>query len=358
MSQAASAIVSAVMTPSARALGPGRWRGLGCALLVAALCLAGCSEVAPDRHQRVDQLTGQIRSMPGVLAASSELTDAIPTGYVHFWLSVDVVDDVTADQVAAITTRYLDELHSVDYSAYTTELDVHRGQNLFAVDSGRLPVDNAAQIVGQGRDWVALGHEFPSATVKLRSAITRAGAVPVVEADRGHPLLGDIEFPDPADYTAVAAAVTTLGARFPQLTGGVWTIDASKTHPAEVTSFQRLPSPAELAVWSSLNADQAIPHVQGLNINAPQTPPVWIAGQTISHDPAVALKLAAAQLPIVSTLPRPVLYTASDQLQGRRDFNVRTTGPVAVTIGGCTVRTYRPDQNEQLLIDAYENCRK
>jgi hypothetical protein len=346
------------MTPSARAIGPGRWRGLGCALLVVALSLVGCSEVAPDRHQQVDQLTDQIRSMPGVRGASSELTDDIPKGYVHFWLSVEVAEDVTRDQVAAITTRYLDELRSVDYSAYQTELDVHLGRNLFAVDSGRLPVDNPPQIISQGRDWVALRHEFPSATVKLRAAITRAGSVPVVEADRGHPALGAIEFPDPADYTAVTAAVTTLGARYPQLASGVWTLDASKTHPAEVTSFQRLPSPAELAVWSSLNADQAIPHVDALITNAPQTPPVWISEQTISQDPAVALELATAHLPIVSTLPRPVLYTASDQLQGRRNFNVRTTGPVAVTIGGCTVRTYRPDPNEQRFIDAYENCRR
>jgi hypothetical protein len=346
------------MTLSARAFGPGRWRGFGCALLVVALSLVGCSEVAPDRHQQVDQLTDQIRSMPGVRGASSELTDDIPKGYVHFWLSVDVADDVTQDQVAAITTRYLDELRSVDYSAYTTELDLHRGQHLFAVDSGRLPVDNAAQIVGQGRDWVALLREFPSATTKLRAAITRAGSVPVIEADRGHPVLGDIEFPDPADYTAVAAAVTTLSARYPQLAGGVWTLDASKTHPAAVVSFQRYPSAAELAVWSTLNADQTIPHVDALNINVPQTPPVWISEQTISQDPAVALHLATAHLPIVSTLPRPVLYTASDQLQGRRNFNVRTTGPVAVTIGGCTVRTYRPDPNEQRLISAYENCQK
>jgi len=346
------------MTQSVRALGPGRWRGLGCALLVVAWSLVGCSEVAPDRHQQVDQLTNQIRSMPGVRGATSELTDDIPKGYVHFWLSVEVAEDVTPDQVAAITTRYLDELRSVDYSAYQTELDVHRGQDLFAVDSGRLPVDNADEIVSQGRDWATLVHEFPSAAVKLRAAITRAGAVPAVEADRGHPALGAIEFPDPADYTAVTAAVTSLGARFPQLASGVWTIDASKTHPAVVTSFQRLPSPAELAVWSALNADQAIPHVDALTINAPQTPPVWISEQTISHDPAVALQLATAQLPIVATLPRPVLYTATDQLQGRRDFNVRTTGPVAVTIGGCTVRTYRPDPDEQRLIDGYENCRR
>jgi hypothetical protein len=345
------------MAQSARASRK-RWRTLGCALVVVALSLVGCAEVAPDRRAQADDLTKQIRSMPGVLSASSDLTDSIPQGNVHFWLSVDVAEDVTPDQAAAITTRYLDELRSVDYAGYQTELDLHRGWNLFAVDSGRRPVDNVDQIVGEARDWVALRHEFSSATVKLRATVTHPGSVSVVEADRGHPALGNIEFPDPADYTAVTAAVTTLGARFPQLTGGIWTIDASKAHPAEITTFQRLPFPAELDVWSKLNADQAIPHVDALTINAPQTPPVWFSEDTISHDPAVALQLATAHLPIVATLPRPVLYTATDQLQGRRDFNVRTTGPIAVTIGGCTVRTYRPDPNEQRFIDAYENCRR
>src|ERR1700735_4178341 len=99
------------MTPSTR------WHGLGCALVVV-LSLVGCSHLAPDRHQQASQLTNDIKSMPGVRGASSELTDDVPSGYVHFWLSVDVAEDVTGDQVAAITTRYLDELRNVDFSAY------------------------------------------------------------------------------------------------------------------------------------------------------------------------------------------------------------------------------------------------
>jgi hypothetical protein len=345
------------MTQSARASRQ-RWRGRGYPLVAAALLLVGCAQVAPDRRAQADDLTNHIRSMPGVLSATSDLTDSIPEGNVHFWLSVDVAEDVTAEQVAAVTTRYFDALRSVDYSDYDTELNVHRGDDLFAVDSGLHPVVNVDQVVGEARDWVALRREFPSATVNLRAAVIHSADATLPDPQKGHPTFGAIEFPDPADYTAVTAAATTLGARFPQLAGGIWTIDASKAHPATVTSSKRLPTPAELDVWSKLNADQAIPHVDALTINAPQTPPVWISEQTLTHDPAVALQLATDHLPIVATLPRPVLYTATDQLQGRRDFNVRTTGPVAVTIGGCTVRTYRPAPNEQRFIDAYENCRR
>src|SRR6266478_5870060 len=85
-----------------------RWRALGCALVVVAVSLVGCAQVAPDRRVQAGQLTKQIQSMPGVLSATTDLTDNIPQGNVHFWLSVDVAEDITADQVAAITTRYLD----------------------------------------------------------------------------------------------------------------------------------------------------------------------------------------------------------------------------------------------------------
>lgn len=94
-----------------------------------------------------------------------------------------------------------------------------------------------------------------------------------------------------------------------------------------------------------------------MTINPPQAPPVWISEKIYSHDPGVALALAQRHLPIVAALPAPLYYTATDQLQGRRDFNARTTGPVAVTIGGCTTRTYRPDPPEQQLITTYEKCR-
>jgi hypothetical protein len=58
----------------------------------------------------------------------------------------------------------------------------------------------------------------------------------------------------------------------------------------------------------------------------------------------------------VSTLPALLLYTASDQLQGHRDYDGRAAGPIAVTVGGCTARDYHPDPAEQALIATYETC--
>jgi hypothetical protein len=331
------------------------WRATGCLLVVIALTLTGCYRLPPDRRAQADQLASEIRSLPGVAAVSSDLADRFAEGNVHLWLSVDVIDGINADQIATITTRYLDALRTVGYPGYQTELDIHHGWNRFAVDSGPQLLTNADQIIGQARDWAALRHEFPAATITLSAAISHptSGAA---ERDRGHPVIGTIDMPD-ADYNAVSAATSTLGARFSHLATGTWTLGAGKTRAAVITASQRLPTPQELRVWNTLTADQRIPHAEAMTINAPATPPVWISEKIFSHDPAAALALAVGHLPVVATLPAPLLYTATDQLQGHRDYNNRTTAPVAVTIAGCTPRTYRPDPAEQNLINTYETCR-
>jgi hypothetical protein len=334
-----------------------RWRCLGCTLVITALMLVGCTHGASDRRAQADQLTADIRSMPGVLDANGDLTDDFPAGNVHFWLSVDVRDDVTADQAAAVAARYLDGLRGGDFTGYFTELDVRHGDDLFTVDSAERAVTNTDQIVGDARDWVAIRHEFSTAAVTLRSAVTHPKVARPIDADLGHPALGTVEFPDPADYQTVGNAVTTLSAHYPRQAAGTWTVDAGKSRQAAVTSSQRWPTPAELDVWRRLNADQSIPHVDALYVNAPQAPPAWFSEKLLSHDPALAVALATSHLPIVAMLPRPVLYTATDQIQGHRDFYAKTMAPLAITLGGCTTRGYPPGPDEQRFIATYETCK-
>ena len=93
------------------------------------LGLTGCAAKPPDRHQQAAELTQQLRGMPGVLAASSDVASSFAQAVIHVWMSVEVSDDITGDQLAAITSRYLDGLRAVDYSGYRTELDVHAGGN-------------------------------------------------------------------------------------------------------------------------------------------------------------------------------------------------------------------------------------
>lgn len=333
-----------------------RWprRAAGYLLVILALSLTGCSHPPPDRRAQADQLTSQIRSLPGVTAADSDLTNRVAEGNVHFWLSVDAADDVNADQIAAVAGRYLDAVRGGAYPGYETELDIRHGLNVFTVDSRQHVVANADQIIGQARDWVALRNQFPSATVTLSAEVSYPPSGPGGR-DRGHPSFGTIDMPD-ADHAALSIAVNTLGAKFGQLASGVWAFTA-QVHPTEIITSQRLPTPQELGVWNAVNADQTVPHGAAMTINAPAAPPVWISEQAFSHDPAVAVALADRHLPIVATLPAPLLYTATDQLQGHRDYNNRTTAPVAVTLGGCTPRTYRPDPTEQKLINTYETCR-
>ena len=323
--------------------------------LMVVLGATACDRQVPPRAQQADDLTAAIRAMPGVDSASEDFADNVPQGQVHVWLTVEVTPDASSDQVGAITDRYLQGVRSVDYNGYRTELDIRQGDHLFAVDSGEHPVVNDRQIVEQSRNWVWLREEFPGATLEARAAIARAPEVQE-RGDAGHPFAATLNLPESATYTAVSAAAVTLTKKFPQLGSGVWVLHAGRSHPADISTFRRYPNANELAVWNELNADQDIAHVNALTINAPVTPPVWISEQTAVPDVDVAVELAARHLPRVATLAPPVLYTSGPQLQAARNSLGRSEGPVAVTVGGCTPRGYRPEPAEQALIDRYEHC--
>ena len=297
--------------------------------------------------------------MPGVVAASADVADSVAQGMVYFSVYVDVADDLTDDQLAGVTARYLQEIRTGKYAGYRAELDVRRGWDVFAVDSGRLPITNGDQIVQQARDWVALRREFPGATIRFRATIAHPGGqMPIQEY--GHSNSATVTLNAGADYTTVASTANRLAAQFPQLATLDWTISAGKDHPAQIATSRRFPTAAEIDVWNRLNADQSIPHIDKLRINGPVTPPVWISEETTqSRDVAVALQLAQRHLPIAATLPAPVLYTSSDQISGHIGGQGLARGPVSVTIGGCTAHdplVYEPIPAEQALIITYETC--
>jgi hypothetical protein len=334
-------------------------RLLAVLMALSVVLLAGCDSNPPDRRADVQSFTDQLRAMAGVVAATDDVADNRAQAMVYATVYVDVADDLTADQLAALATRYLRELRTGKYAGYRAELDVRHGWNLFAIDSGRLPMTNRDQILQQTRDWVAMRHEFPGATIRLRATITHPGGrMPLQEY--GHSNRATITLPGGADYTTVAATARTIAAKFPDLAAVDWTISAGKDHPAQIATSRRLPTDAELDVWNRLNSDQSIPHIDSLRINGPATPPVWISEETTqSRDVAVALELARRHLPIAATLPAPVLYSASDQISGHIGDQGFARGPVSVTIGGCTKHdplVYQPIPAEQTLINTYEAC--
>jgi hypothetical protein len=331
------------------------------AVLVAlsVVLLAACDGNPPDRRADVASFTDRIRAMPGVVAATDDVADNRAQAMVYFTVYVDVADDLTADQLTALTTRYLRELRTGKYAGYRAEMDVRHGWNLFAIDSGRLPIANRDQILQQASDWVALRREFPGATIRLRATINHPDGRMRLQ-EYGHSNAATITLSGGADHTTVAATARTIAAKFPDLAAVDWTISAGKDHPAQIVTSRRLPTAAELDVWNRLNSDQSIPHIDRLRINGPATPPVWISEETTqSRDVAVALQLAQRHLPIAATLPAPVLYSASDQISGHIGDQGFARGPVSVTIGGCTKHdplVYRPIPAEQALINHYEAC--
>lgn len=315
------------------------------AAVLAAALLTGCDTNPPDRQQQTDQVTAQIRSLPAVESATDVVVDSFAEGRVYAEVHVRAADGATPDQVAAIATAFLDHLHAVDYSGYRTELDVTRGANEFVVGDGRRPLTNDQQIVQQARDWVNLSSRFPAAALTLYAAI------------RDQPAAGRLELGGSTTYADVAAAYPALAATAPGLSTGHWIVGAGKEHPAEITSTGRWPSDAELRAWTALNADKAVPHAVSMTVNGPTTGPLWVAEVTRSREVTEALQLAQRHLPIVATLPPPVLYTATDSWSGHLDATGQATSPVAVSIGGCTRRTYPAAPEERALIDRYETCR-
>ncbi|GAS87273.1 hypothetical protein [Mycolicibacterium brisbanense] len=322
------------------------------------LLVTACQGAPPDRRADVTRLADILGRMPGVHAVSSRVTNRPAQGWVSFTITVEPAPGITAVQLAAVTDRYLQDLQLVDYSGYRSELDVTTGWNRFAVDAGELPIINDQQIIAQARDWVALREQFPTATIRLRATITHPGNQSPIR-DAGHANIATIQLPDDADYTDAAAAAATLADRFPQLAGLTWTISTGSQHPADIKTTRRYPSAAELDVWRRINAEQTIPHTSQLTVNGRVSAPVWIAVQTRSHDPADAAALARQQLPQLRALPAPVLYTSSDQIQGHINGDGRATGPIAITVGGCTDRdtlVYHSPPAEQALRTTYETC--
>lgn len=331
---------------------------VGGILSLVALLLTACDAKPPDRQADVDKLTEQIRAMPGVMAAYDKAVNSPAQDAVYFTITVDVADDVTSDQLAAVTARYLANLRQVDYMGYRSELEARRGWNVFAVESGKRPVANEEEILQQARYWVALRHEFDKATVKLRATISHPDG-PLSIREWGHSNVGAIELPDGADYRDAAAAIATLATKFPRLSSIEWSIRTGKQHPAYIKTSRRFPTPAEIDVWNKINTDQSIPHFDKLTINGRTRAPVWVSEQTQSRDVGVAIQLARSHLPVVAALTPPVLYTASDEIEGHVGGYGRAKGPVAITVGGCTDRDpyfYRPGLAEQPLINAFEKC--
>ena len=175
-----------------------------------------------------------------MVAVNSHTEHSQAQGMVYFHLAVDVSAGMTGDQAADITTRYLREIADGRYTGYRVELDLRRGWNLFAVDSGRLPIANPDEIVAQAHDWVALRSEFPSATATMRATVVHPGGQ-LTAQEAGHSNLARLELGDAANYLAVSAAARTLAERFPGLAILDWTIDAGKEHPAEIETSRRLP---------------------------------------------------------------------------------------------------------------------
>ena len=303
-------------------------------------------------------MSEQLGAMPGVARISFDHHNDPNRGLMVFTVHATVIDNLTAAQARAVVDRYLADTGGNTFSGYSSELDLDLGWNTFAIDSIAAPITNREQIVGQAGDWVTLRQTFPASTVTMRATVAHPAGAPVRQ-DAQRTNLARVDLAAGSNAATVADAAALVASRFAYLAAMNWTVSAGQ-QPAQIKFTRRTPTDAELHVWRALNADQRIPHVDVMRINGPVTPQVWISEKTTaSHEVATALQLAARHLPMVATLPAPVLFSASDQLSGNIGGLGFARGPVSVTIGGCTPRdrlVYQPGPAERALINAYERC--
>ncbi len=176
-------------------------RARHCSLIALLLVVvaAACAAAPPDRRSQVDGLTQRIGAMPGVMQAGNTFNDSAAQGPAYFELDVNVADDITGDQLAAITSAYLGDLAAQDYRGYKAQLDVRTDANVFLVD---------------GRPWETATRSWRRRAVGWRcsssSPAARSGCAPRRTRYR---IPGNLQLPDAADYVAVAAASTNSAPR-------------------------------------------------------------------------------------------------------------------------------------------------
>jgi len=187
-----------------------------------------------------------MRAMPWVAAASDDVADSLAQGMVYFSVYVDAANDLTGDQLAAVTRPLSAGASNREVRGYRTELDVRRGWNVFAVDSGRMPITNRDQILQPGAGLGGPATRIPRRYNQIAGHY-RPSRWPNADPGVRTSNTATLTLNGGADYTAVAATVRSLSTGFSRSNSIDWTISAVKDHPAQIATSRRLPTAARSA---------------------------------------------------------------------------------------------------------------
>ncbi|WP_433574483.1 hypothetical protein [Nocardia brasiliensis] len=281
-------------------------------------------------------------------------------------VEVVLIENASAEQAAAVVRTFRNRTAEPGFRWREPQIEVRRGVDPSFFRVGRQGLDSAAERVVQ---WIALRDAFPTDEVRWtnhtmavgrRAGSGYLGEPPMSNRDVG---VGNISLNllRTNDFRAVSAAYRRLGREFTALSGARWRIGSATGTGATLSMGGRYPTEAELSVWQRLNEDQQPPHLVFMRMSVwDQFPLFSVAEKPESDRREDAELLAEKHLPIAAELGTFMYYSATTDIDewSRSDvpFAQEKTGPLHITILGCTRRGYTPGAVEQKLADRYERC--
>ena len=228
-----------------------------CALLLAALLsltVAGCS--GPEREAQSQQISDEIKAMPGVQSVEHRYQNGIAIGSA-LWMTVTARPDATGDQLAAVWDRFTSRVHDIGYKDHWVELTVTScGTGDRAERCGKVVSTVNTHTDDQTAPRYAEWLQVLRGPVVMQADLTTT--YPAEAKNQGDPnpqnFTLNIGHPGaPVTAADITAIYTRLATDFGDLPGVGWSV---KPEDSDYPSLevQELPSADLMRLWDGLNA--------------------------------------------------------------------------------------------------------
>ncbi|WP_133054147.1 hypothetical protein [Mycobacteroides saopaulense] len=228
-------------------------RGGTWAVIAVAVLLVGTG-CAPQRTDESQQISTEIRALPGVTQTTHDYFNVFTKGQ-RFGVTVTVSPAATADQLAAIWELFTKRVREVGFSQHDVTLTVVAPCTTPDPSSDCSKVTSAvdADAKHQNRppfaDWVRLRQLAHIGGVDISTAYS--GPAPRVTVDVA---VTSSQPGRPADHRDITAAFRQIAGDFAALSDAGWHVGpASGAYPA-LSTEQGFPDISAVALWERLNA--------------------------------------------------------------------------------------------------------
>lgn len=227
-------------------------RGIWTVVAVAVVLLGtGC---APQRTEESQQISTQIRALPGVTETTHDYFNVFTKGQ-RFGLTVSVVPDVTADQLSAIWELFTKRVREVGFSQHDVTLTVvapcttqDTSSSCSKVTSA-IDADAKRQPAPPFADWVRLRQSPNVGSADITTAYS--GPAPRVTVDVS---IKGRQPGRPTDYRDITRALHQIAGDFAALSDAAWRVGPVVGAYPALSTEQGFPDISAVALWERLNA--------------------------------------------------------------------------------------------------------